>query len=106
MWTEARARGFGVEHVAEWMCAAPARLVGLQGRKGRIAPGLDANLVVWEPEGERVVDVKHLQQRHPITPYAERRLGGVVHATYLGGRRVFEGGRVVGDAGGRLVKRG
>ncbi len=106
VWTEARARGLGVEHVAEWMCAAPARLVGLQGRKGRIAPGLDADLVVWEPEGERVVDVKHLQQRHPITPYAERKLRGVVHATYLGGRKVFEGGNVVGEAGGRLVRRG
>jgi allantoinase len=106
VWTEARARGLDVAHVAEWMCAAPARLVGLQGRKGRIAPGLDADLVVWDPEGERVVDVKHLQQRHPITPYAERRLAGVVHATYLGGRKVFEGGRAVGEAGGRLVRRG
>jgi allantoinase len=106
VWTEARARGLTVEHVAEWMCAAPARLVGLQGRKGRIAPGLDADLVVWEPEGQRVVDVKHLQQRHPITPYAERRLSGVVHATWLAGRKVFEGGRVVGERQGRLVRRG
>jgi allantoinase len=105
VWTEARARGFRVEHIAEWMCAAPARLVGLDGRKGRIAAGLDADLVVWEPDGERVVDVKHLQQRHPITPYDERRLKGVVRATYLRGRKVFGGGTVVGEAAGRLVKR-
>jgi allantoinase len=105
VWTEAHARGLGVERVAEWMCAAPARLVGLQGRKGRIAPGLDADLVVWEPEATRVVDVTRLEQRHPITPYASRTLRGVVHATYLGGRKVHEAGRAVGEPGGRLLKR-
>lgn len=106
VWTEARARGLGVERVAEWMCAAPARLAGLQGRKGRIAPGLDADLVVWDPEGERVVDVTHLQQRHPITPYASRTLRGVVHATYLGGRKVYSAGAPVGSPSGHLLRRG
>jgi allantoinase len=106
VWTEASARGVGLERVAEWMCAAPARLVGLQDRKGRIAPGMDADLVVWEPEGQRVVDVKHLQQRHPITPYASRTLRGVVHATYLAGRKVYAAGAPVGTPSGRLLRRG
>lgn len=106
VWTEACARGVGVERVAEWMCAAPARLVGLQDRKGRIAPGMDADLVVWEPEGQRVVDVRHLQQRHPITPYASRTLRGVVHATYLAGRKVYAAGAPVGTPSGRLLRRG
>lgn len=106
VWTEARARGLDFPVLAEWMCAAPARLVGLAGRKGRIAPGLDADFVVWEPEGTRVVDVAHLQQRHPFTPYAERRLAGVIHATYVRGRKVFDGGARVGQPCGRLVRRG
>ena len=42
--------------LVEWMCAAPARLVGLDDRKGSIAAGKDADLVVWDPDGERVVD--------------------------------------------------
>ena len=106
VWTEARARGVALERVAEWMCAAPARLVGLQGRKGRIAPGMDADLVIWDPEAERVVDVAHLQQRHPITPYASRTLHGVVHATYLAGRKVYAAGAPVGAPSGRLLRRG
>ena len=84
------------------MCAAPARLVGLDGRKGRIAPGLDADLVVWEPEAERVVDVQRaLHQRHTISPYARRGCAGVVHATYLRGRKVFEARQPSGTPGGR-----
>jgi allantoinase len=105
-WTEARARGLGVERVAEWMCAAPARLAGLSGRKGRIAPGCDADFVAWDPEAERVVDVARMHQRHKLTPYAARPLRGVVAATYLRGELVASGGAHVGEARGRLLRRG
>jgi len=108
-WTEARARGLTVAHVAEWMCAAPARLVGLDGRKGTIAPGRDADFVAWDPEAPRVVDAARMQQRHKLTPYARRTLSGVVHATYLRGRRVYAAGAAdvpLGAPGGRLLRRG
>jgi allantoinase len=104
-WTEARGRGIGLERMVEWMCAAPARLVGLD-RKGKIAPGCDADLVAWDPEGARVVDVGRLEQRHKLTPYAERMLHGVVHATYLRGRKVYSAGSHLGAPSGRLVRRG
>jgi allantoinase len=104
-WTEASARGHGVARIAEWMCAAPARLVGLEGRKGSIAPGCDADLVAWDPDGERVVDVDRMHQRHKLTPYARRTLSGVVHATYLRGRKVYVAGAHMGDPSGRLVLR-
>jgi allantoinase len=105
-WTEASARGFDVARIAEWMCAAPARLVGLDGRKGSIAPGCDADLVVWDPTGERVIDASRLHQRHKLTPYARRRLSGVVHATYLRGRKVYAAGAHVGAPSGSLLRRG
>jgi allantoinase len=104
-WTGARARGFGLEDVARWMCETPARLVGLE-RKGAIAPGKDADLVVWDPEAERVVDPDALHQRHKTTPYARRALHGVVHATILRGNTVYAAGAQAGSPSGRLLRRG
>src|SRR5262249_50450298 len=45
VWTGMQQRGIALERLAEWMCAAPARLVGLAARKADIAPGHDADLV-------------------------------------------------------------
>ncbi len=88
VWTGARARGAGVERIAAWMSASPARLAGLADRRGRIAAGYDADLVIWDPDATFVVEPARLHHRHPITPYAGRTLTGVVRATYVGGRRV------------------
>ena len=105
IWTEARARGLTPAHVARWMSEAPARLAGLEGRKGRIAAGADADLVVWHPQSEWTVDAARLQQRHKVTPYAGRKLAGVVERVFLRGREVFADERVLGDASGRLLTR-
>jgi allantoinase len=87
-WTGARARGASVARIAEWMCAAPARLAGHAGRRGAIAEGCDADLVVWDPDASFVVDAARLHHRHAVTPYAGRELYGVVKATYVAGKRV------------------
>lgn len=89
VWTGARERGVPPERIAEWMSAAPARLAGLAGRKGAIAEGYDADIVIWDPDASLVVNPAKLFHRHAVTPYAARELFGVVHATYVGGRRVF-----------------
>jgi allantoinase len=96
VWTGASERGMTVERIAEWMSAAPARLAGVAGRKGSIEPGKDADLVIWDPDAELVVDETELAQRHKQTPYAGRRLRGRVIATYARGRVVY------GDSGATL----
>lgn len=90
-WTEARLRGFTVPELVRRMSAVPARLVGLEGRKGSIRVGLDADLVVWDDDAPFVVDPVHLQHRHPVTPYAGRLLRGRVVETWVRGRRVYDG---------------
>jgi allantoinase len=102
VWTEARIRGFGVADLARWMSEAPAALAGL-ARKGRIAPGYDADLVLWHPDQELTVDESRLQQRHKLTPYAGRRLRGIVRTTFVRGQRVWDGGALVQARTGVLV---
>jgi allantoinase len=103
--TEANKRHFTLKDIARWMAEAPAKLAGCDARKGRIAPGYDADLVVFEPESEFVVSEDRLHYRHPISPYLGEKLRGVVTATYLRGRLVFEKGEFRGEAIGQEVRR-
>jgi allantoinase len=105
VWTEARRRDIGLERVVQWMATAPARLVGLDGSKGAIAPGYDADLVVFDAEATFTVDERFLQHRHPITPYHGRTLAGRVDATWLRGMLVFREGDFPGPPSGRTLLR-
>jgi allantoinase len=89
--------------LARWMSEAPARLAGLDYRKGRIAPGYDADLVVWDSHAEWTVDPDRLQQRHKLTPYAGRRLRGLVQTTFVRGTSVWGGGSPITAASGQLL---
>ncbi|MDQ6718310.1 MAG: allantoinase AllB [Gemmatimonadota bacterium] len=89
VWTGARERGVAPEKIAEWMSAGPARLVGLDGWKGKLAGGYDADIVIWNPDASFVVDPGKLEHRNKITPYAGMKLFGVVEKTFLAGRQVF-----------------
>jgi allantoinase len=104
VWTEARRRGFQLSDIAKWMAEGPARLAGCHAQKGRIATGYDADLVVFDPEEEFTVTEDRLHHRHAVSPYLGERLRGVVQATYLRGRVVFEAGRFPGEARGAEVR--
>ena len=89
--------------LARWLSAAPASLAGLGTRKGQIAPGFDADLVVWDPDAEYVVDPLALHQRHKLTPYAGRSLTGTVATTFSRGERVWDRNRLARAYGGQLL---
>src|SRR5579862_2837181 len=101
IWTEARARGFTLNDVARWMSEKPAKLAGCDSRKGRIAPGWDADLVVFNPEAEFTVTADLLHHRHAVSPYLGEKLSGVVKRTYLRGKLVFQEGVFPGKPEGR-----
>ncbi|HEY8410242.1 MAG TPA: allantoinase AllB, partial [Pyrinomonadaceae bacterium] len=92
VWTEAQRRGFSLRQLTDWLCTNPARQVSLATRKGSIAAGCDADIVIWNPEREFVVDAAKLEHRHKLTPYQGERLTGVVEKTFLRGRKIYDEG--------------
>ena len=100
VWTEARHRGISIQQVVRWMSRQPAKLAGLDHRKGAIAVGLDADLVVFDPDTEWQVDPARLQYRHPITPYAGETLEGVVAMTFVRGEKVYDRGAFAAEPKG------
>ncbi len=99
MWTQARTRDVPLAQLVGWLAERPAALAGLSG-KGKLAVGADADLCAFAPDQEFVVEPARLRHRHPVTPYAGRRLAGVVHQTWLRGREIAE------QPTGKLLKRG
>jgi allantoinase len=95
VWTGARARGVLPERMTERMSLAPARLAGLSMKKGVLAEGYDADVVIWNPDESFVVDPGSLYHRHHLTPYAGRELHGAIESTFVGGHLVFSHGHHV-----------
>jgi allantoinase len=103
VWTEARRRGFTLREVCKWLCASPSKQVSLERRKGAIAPGFDADIVIWYPEREFKVDPEALHHRHKITPYEGEVLSGIVQKTFLRGRKIYDGGHFLEEPQGHML---
>ncbi|XP_049867146.1 allantoinase-like isoform X2 [Pectinophora gossypiella] len=102
-WTEASARGYGLGTVSHYLSAGPARLAGLQNRKGALRPGLDADLVFFDPNAMFVVTPETIFYKNKISPYMYRPLRGKVVETYLRGQLIFADGKVVENPKGQLL---
>ncbi|KAJ2012691.1 Allantoinase, partial [Coemansia sp. S610] len=63
---------------------------GLSDRKGRIAVGLDADFVVWDPEEDNCIDAEKLHFRNKLTPYHERSCKGLVYQTIVRGSTAYD----------------
>ncbi len=105
LWTSTREQDATVADIARWTSTRPARLLGLDNEIGTISPGKKAHLVVWDPEASFTVDAGKLHHRHPVSPYDGAELYGVVRATYLSGRKVFDGQTVSSTPTGNPILR-
>jgi dihydroorotase len=87
-----------LRRLSSLMSAAPARILGLGGDgplgRGRIAPGLRADLFIADPEAAGTVDPARFKSRGKNTPFAGRELWGKILLTIHGGRIVFGGNGV------------
>lgn len=103
IWMQANKRGFGLHELTRWMSAAPAKLAGLEKRKGRLETGFDADIVIWNPEKEFKVETENIYFKNKITPYAGMNLRGVVETTFVRGQKVYDKGQFAEKASGILL---
>ncbi len=102
VWTEARRRGVPLSRVIDWMARGTADFAGRPAR-GRLQVGAPADLLVFAPAHEEVLDARSLLHRHPTTPWAGRTLAGRVRATWMRGEAIAAEGAPLGDARGQLI---
>ncbi|MBG0738559.1 amidohydrolase family protein [Paeniglutamicibacter antarcticus] len=98
-------QGMAVQQFVELFAAAPARINTLPG-KGIIAPGYDADLVIFDPEEVRTVDGTALHMGTDFSPFDGMELAGWPATVVMGGRVVLDGGEFT-DPGptGRFLNR-
>lgn len=102
MWTSLRERGFGFNDLTRLMSEGPAKLSGLDHRKGKLAAGYDADIIVWDPDQEFEVGPDIILHRHKVTPYSGMMLRGKVRSVYVRMQEVFNDGVFVKGGVGEL----
>jgi dihydropyrimidinase len=91
----------------ELTSTSPAKIFGLFPRKGTIAPGSDADIVVFDPNRTITLAAKTLHMNVDYNPYEGRQVTGATDTVLSRGRVVIEDGKFAGRAGsGSFLKRG
>ena len=90
----------------ELTATSPAKIFGLFPRKGTIAPGSDADIVIFDPAKKIRLSAKTLHMNVDYNPYEGREVTGAVDTVVSRGRVVVDGGTFTGRAGaGSFLKR-
>jgi len=106
LYSEGLARGrLTLPRFLEASSGAAAKRYGLSARKGALVPGHDADMAFVDPKGNTRIEGSRLLSKGRITPFEGMILAGVVTATFVRGRPVYEGARgIVGEPGyGRFL---
>jgi allantoinase len=109
LWTAMRRRGvrahIAFDQLGKWMGSTPARLAGIAGKKGVLAPGANADIVVFDPDAAWTVDADDLYFQHKVSPYLGAKLRGRVLETWLRGELIYSVGHFGDEPQGRALVR-
>jgi dihydropyrimidinase len=86
-----------VERLVDAACTQPARIFGLYPQKGVVAPGSDADIVVWDPSAPTRLTLELMNDGLDWTPYEGIEVPGRVRDVLARGERVVEDGRWAGE---------
>jgi dihydropyrimidinase len=101
-----QAKRFSVNRFVELVSTAPAKLFGLYPRKGTIAIGSDADLVIFDPNREETISAKTHHMRVDYSMFEGIRVKGVPRQVFSRGRLVIDDDKFVGRIGqGEFIKR-
>src|SRR5947208_1074148 len=101
-----RSGKISLNRFVELTSTSPARIFGLFPRKGTIAPGSDADIVVFDPEKKLKLSARTLHMNVDYNPYEGREVVCANSTVISRGRVVIDGGKFVGRAGsGSFIKR-
>ena len=100
-------RGWSMNRFVQLVSTAPAKLMGLFPRKGTIAVGSDADIVVWDPKRPHTISVKTHFMRVDYNPYEQMTVSGSPAVVMSRGKILFEGDKFLGKVGdGEFIRRG
>lgn len=88
-WTAVKEENGSLIHIAELLAERPALKFGLSAKKGFLRNGLDADIVIWDPEGRELLEEATCLHRFKASPYHGTVIQGVVLHTLLRGKSVF-----------------
>jgi dihydropyrimidinase len=91
---------------AEIVSTAPARIFGMYPKKGVIAPGSDADIVVWDPTAEHLISAKTHHMRVDYSMFEGFKVVGNARQVFSRGELIVEYGRYIGRVGrGQYLRR-
>ncbi len=101
-----RSKRISMNRFVELTSTSPAKIFGMWPRRGTIAPGSVADVVVFDPEREVTLSAKTLHMKVDYNPYEGRKVRGAPEVVMSRGRVVIENGKFVGKPGsGQFIKR-
>ena len=90
----------------EIVSTAPARIFGMYPKKGVIAPGSDADIVVWDPKAEHLISAKTHHMRVDYSMFEGFKVVGNARQVFSRGELIVDKGQYVGRAGrGQYLRR-
>ena len=104
LYTEGKKRGMSLQHMAQLVCKNPAMRFGLRG-KGDIDLGYDADVVLLDTNDSFVVRAAESASAQGYTPFEGMELSARVKTTFLRGQKIYENGKVIGEASGKYLRR-